>query len=122
MEFELENIATYSSDASNLRIQATFRRTGGGDNQLQNRYPVILELHGRLARANGQADIGATLRPVRELPISFSRPNSQQGVNLSFTFSTQYLQIIEEERGEQDIRFLLEMWGLVAMQLVEHRD
>lgn len=86
MEFELENIATYSSDASNLRIQATFRRTGGSDNQLQNRYPVIVELHGRLVRANGQADIGATLRPVRELPISFSRPNNQQGVNLSFTF------------------------------------
>jgi hypothetical protein len=70
MEFELENISAYKTDTSNLRISATFRRTGSGDNQLQNRYPVILELHGRLARANGQGDIGATLGPVRELPIS----------------------------------------------------
>ena len=122
MEFELENIIAYSSDASNLLIQATFRRTRDSDNQLQNHYPVILELHGRLARANGQSDIGATLRPVRELPISFSRPNSQQWVNLSFAFPTQYLQILEEERREQDIRLLLEMWGLVAIQLVEPRD
>jgi hypothetical protein len=89
---------------------------------LQDRYPVILELHGRLTRANGQADIGATLEPVRDLPISFSRPNSQPWVSLSFTFSPQYLQTLEEERGEQDIRLLLDMWGLVAIQQVESRD
>src|SRR5437016_5564274 len=120
MEFELENIAAYNTDTSNLRIQTTFRRTGSGDNQLQNRYPVILELHGRLARANGQGDIGATLGPVRELPISFSRPNKEQWLDLLFTFPIAYLQILEEERREQDIRLLLEMWGLVA--IVEPRD
>ena len=120
MEFELENIAAFDSDASKLCIQATFRRTGGGGNQLQNRYPVILELHGRLARASGQSDIGATLRPVRELPISFSRHDSQPWVNLVFPFPIQYLQILEEERREQDTRLLLEMWGLVA--IVEPRD
>jgi len=120
MEFELENIAAYNADTSNLRIQTTFRRTGSGDNQLQNRYPVILELHGRLARANRQDDIGAALGPVRELPISFSRPNHQQWIDLLFTFPMHYLQILEEERREQDIRLLLEMWGLVA--IVEPRD
>ena len=120
MEFELENISAYKTDTSNLRISATFRRTGSGDNQLQNRYPVILELHGRLARANGQGDIGATLCPVRELPISFSRPTYQQWLNLQFIFPIPYLQILEEERREQDVRLPLEMWGLVA--IVEPRE
>src|SRR5260370_38876426 len=120
MEFELENISAYKTDTSNRRIQATFRRTGSGENQLQNRYPVILELHGRLARGNGQGDIGATLGPVRELPISFSRPNHQQWLELQFIFPIPYLQILEEERREQAIRLLLEVWGLIAR--VEPRD
>ncbi len=120
LEFELENISAYNTDTSNLRIQATFRHIGSGDNQLQNRYPVVLELHGKLIRANGQGDVGATLGPIRELPISFSRPNREQWFDLQFIFPIPYLQILEEERKEQDIRLLLEMWGLVA--IVELRD
>ncbi len=114
LEFELENISSYNTDTANLRIQATFRRTRSGENQLQNSYPVILELHGRLTRANGQSDIGATLGPIKDLPISFSRPNSQPLLNLVFTFPMPYLQILEEGRGDQDVNLLFEMWGLVT--------
>lgn len=115
MEFELDNMSAYSTDTSNLRIQATFRRVGGGDSHLQALYPILLELHGKLVRANGQGDGGAVLGPVRELPISFEKADGERWFDLLFTFPLSYLQTLEEERKEQDIRLLLEMWGVVAM-------
>ncbi len=119
LTLEPQNFApTHNSERSLLHIQATFRRSTYNDNQPRDLYPVILDLHGKLCSTNDVYGIGATLLPSLDLPISFISANTPQLVNLSFAFSTHYLQLLEEQRAlqqEQVMILAIQMWGVAAM-------
>jgi hypothetical protein len=119
MTFEHEQItAIYDGDISRLNIPVRFKWTLLENNQQQGLYPVVLELHGRLFRANAHSDWGATLLPLEDMPISLLSPNSEYFVNLSFAFSRLYLQQIEEQRASQagqNILLIMRMSGVAAI-------
>jgi len=119
MSFEHEQItATHDGDTSRLNIPVRFKRVLLNDNQQQGHYPVVLELHGKLARVNTPSDWGAALLPLEEMPISLTSPTSEYFANLSFVFSRLYLQHIEEQRAVQagqNIQLSFRMWGIAAI-------
>lgn len=119
MTFEYEQItANQDSDLARITIPARFKRVPPADDQQQELYPVVLELHGRLSRANVQPEWGATLLPPEDLPIILESPKSESYMNLSFAFSRHYLQFIEEQRASQagqNILFALRLSGVAAI-------
>ena len=119
MTLEPQNFApVYDAGTSLLHIQVTLKRPTDNDNQPMDLYPVILDLHGKLCSTNAIYGTGATLLPPLDLPISFVSPNTPRLVNLSFAFSTRYLQLLEEQRAlqqEQVMILAMQMWGIAAM-------
>jgi hypothetical protein len=119
MTLEPQNFApVYDAGTSLLRIQVTLKHPTDNDTQPRDLYPVILDLHGKLCSTNDIYGTGATLLPPRDLPISFVSPNTPQLVNLSFAFSTRYLQLLEEQRAlqqEQVMILAMQMWGIAAI-------
>lgn len=115
LHFELQNFAAFTTDASCLGVQGTLRY--GEQNQSNDLVPVLLDLHGKLTRINGLADLGASLLPVRELPLNLFAPYGYQLINLSFLFSQDYIQLLEEERAAAagNVSLTLHMWGMAAM-------
>jgi hypothetical protein len=88
MTLEPQNFAPiYDGDRSLLYIQVTFKRPTYNDNQPQDLYPVLLDLHGKLHRPNAMQESGAQLLSSLDLPVSFVSPNTPQLVNLSFALS-----------------------------------
>lgn len=119
MTLEPQNFAPlYDGDIPRLNVQVTFKRSNHNDNQPQGLYPVVLELHGKLTRANEPFELGVALLPSEEMPINLVSTNVEQYVNLSFVFSARYLQLLEEQRAsqqEQVMILVMKMWGVVAM-------
>jgi len=120
MTFEHEQItAAYDGDIARLNIPARFKRLPPDDyQQQQGLYPAVLELHGRLSSVNTQAEWGASLLPLEDMPINLVSPKSEYYVNLSFIFSRLYLQHIEEQRASQagqNIHLALRMSGVAAI-------
>jgi hypothetical protein len=117
--FEHEQItASFDGDISRLNIPVRFKRTPFVNNQQQDLYPVVLELHGRLFRVNAPNDWGATLLPLEDMPISLISAKSEHFVNLSFAFSRLYLQQLEEQRASQpgqNILLAMRMSGVAAI-------
>ena len=119
MTFEYEQItANHDSDLARITIPARFKRVPPDDDQQQELYPVVFELHGRLSRANTQPEWGATLLPLEDMPIILKSPKGESFANLSFVFSRLYLQYIEEQRasqGGQNILLALRLSGVAAI-------
>ena len=119
MSFEHEQIAANcDSDIARITIPARFKRVPSNDDQQQELYPVVLELHGRLSRANAQSEWGATLLPFEDLPIILASPKIEAHANLSFAFSKFYLRDIEEQRASQagqNILLALRLSGVAAI-------
>src|SRR5712692_5019659 len=117
--FEHEQItASFDGDISRLNIPVRFKRTPFDNNQQQDLYPVVLELHGRLFRVNAPNDWGAILLPLEDMPINLLSPISEHFINLSFSFSRLYLQQIEEQRASQpgqNILLAMRMSGVAAI-------
>jgi hypothetical protein len=116
LQLEPQSFAAFTSDVPRLNVQGTLRY--GEREQNNDLAPVLLELHGRLTRANGLADVGALLLPVKELPLNLFAPYGFPLVNLSFLFSKDYIQFLEEERSAaaaRNVSLTLHMWGLAAM-------
>ena len=113
--------ATYDDNVSRLSMGATFKRAPQDNNQPQDMYPVILNMHGKLYRMNASHEFGAQLQPVEALPIILISPNASTHTYLSFLVSPHYLQFLEEQRTsqhEQDMMLAIQLWGTVAiMQL-----
>lgn len=118
MTFEIQNIApVYNVDVPRLDMQVNLKRELHNDQQIEDLYPVILDLYGRLYRANANQDTGATLLPTFNLPITLF-PGVSNPANLSFAFSAYYLQLLEEQRAlqqGQDMLLAMQMWGVAAM-------
>src|SRR6266571_7847175 len=119
MMLEPQNFApAYDAGTSLLHIQVTLKHPTYKDNQPQDLYPVILDLHGKLCSTNAIYGPGAPLLPPRDLPISFVSPHTAQPASLSFALSPNYLQLLEEQRAQQQEQVMilaLQMWGVVAM-------
>lgn len=110
--------ATYDDNVSRLSMGATFKRAPQDNNQPQDMYPVILNLHGKLYRMNASHEYGAELQPVEALPISLISPNASALSYLSFLASPRYLQFLEEQRASQpgqDMMLGIQIWGTIAI-------
>ena len=100
-----------------LGVQAIFRRAQH-DDQAQTLFPVLLELHGNLARPNSPGESGMPLLPVKEVPIYLLPGYADTLVNLVFDAPERYVQLLEEERARvqgQSVSLTLNLWMLAAM-------
>lgn len=100
-----------------LGVQAIFRRAQH-DEQAQKLFPVLLKLHGNLARPNSPGESGMPLLAVKEVPIHLLPEYADTLVTLLFDAPERYVQLLEEERAKvqgQDVLLTLNLWALAAM-------
>lgn len=111
-------VGNYDENVSRLNVGATFKRVPQDNNQPQEVYLVILNLHGKLHRVNASHEYGAMLQPVETLPINLIKANAAVHSYLSFVVSPRYLRLLEEKRASQpgqDMTLAIQIWGTVAI-------
>jgi len=119
VHFDVQAFFAYAySGTPRMGVQAIFRRAQY-DDQAEKLFPVLLELHGNLARPNSPGESGMPLLAVKDVPIHLLPAYADTLVNLIFDAPERYVQLLEEERakgqGGQDVSLTLNLWALAAI-------
>src|SRR5258707_11075895 len=100
MALDIEQIlAGFHYGMPRLTMQVALKRAAAAGQQPDDRYPILLELHGALFSGTTLDPMGPSLLSPEELPIAFEDRVSERFIGLRFTLPTHFVHLLEEERA-----------------------